>query len=194
MSDRRSLIVVDVETTGLDVDAHHVLEVAAVNVDTGDELYFVPALPVGALDNADGKALKLNGYFTRDVYAHRLSTAQSEKYWDQLWDWLDGNTLGGSNPTFDGAMINRAQQWNASKPGGREPSPWHHRLADLAAYAGSALHLGPHELVGLDKVCAALKVDNGSPHSALGDARATAECFRRLTEQYTATSVIGLAK
>lgn len=181
MSDKRDLIVVDVETTGLDVTYHHVLEVAAINVTTGDELYFVPALPVGALDQADGKALKLNGYFTRDVYAHRLGTADSEGYWDQLWDWLKGNTLAGSNPTFDGAMLNRAQEWNSPRSD-RSMSPWHHRLADLSAYAAGVIGIEPTKLPGLDVVCRSLQVENSAPHSARGDARATAECFRKLAD------------
>ena len=204
MSDKRDVIVCDVETTGLDVEKHHVLEVAAINLTTGEELYFVPALPVGALDAADGMALKINGYFTRDVYVHRLDTDAADKYWRQLWSWLKGNTLAGSNPSFDAAMLNRAADWSTTANISSQPrfssgvevlpalksSPWHHRFADLAAYAAPALHLGPDELPGLEKVCAALKVENTSPHSAMGDARATAECFRKLAAQYTARSEV----
>lgn len=202
MSDKRDLIVCDVETTGLTVGFHSVVEVAAINVTTGEELYFVPALPQGALDAADGKALKLNGYFARDVYAHRLSTEAANKYWHQLWNWLEGNTLGGSNPTFDAAMLNSAAAWSTEPPGsvsygqsGKEylpqlpASPWHHRLADLSAYAAGALNLPPTELLGLAAVCERLKVENDCEHSALGDARATAECFRKLTARYTERAV-----
>jgi DNA polymerase III epsilon subunit-like protein len=152
-------------------------------------LYFVPALPSGALDSADGKALKINGYFERGVYAYRLDSEAAEKYWRQLWDMLRGNTLAGSNPTFDAAMLNRSALWFAPKQKGTygtEPvegltaSPWHHRLADLSAYAAGALGIPPTSLPGLDVVCRSLKVEIDGAHSALGDARATAECFRRL--------------
>lgn len=189
-NDVRDLIVVDVETTGLDIDTHWVLEVAAVNVTTGQELYFVPALPTGALDAADGKAMKINGYFARDVYAHRLSTEAANKYWRQLWDMLSGNTLAGSNPTFDAAMMNKAALWSTMpdgryssepKPDQLNPSPWHHRLADLSAYAAGALGIRANALPGLDVVCRSLQVENTAPHSALGDARATAACFKALT-------------
>jgi DNA polymerase III epsilon subunit-like protein len=183
MSDKRDLIVVDVETTGLDTERHWVIEVAAINADTGEELYFVPALPLGALDEADGKALKLNGYFSRDVYAHRLDTATTERHWDQLWDWLDSNTLAGSNPSFDAAMLNRAQHWNAGGRTQRRFSPWHHRLADLSAYAAGALGISPTAMPGLEVVCRSLHVENLTPHSAMGDARATVECFRKLAEK-----------
>lgn len=194
MGETRDLIVVDTETTGLNVEKHWVLEVAAINVATGEELYFVPALPQGALDEADGKALKLNGYFARDVFAHRLSTEGAEKHWRQLWDWLAGNTLAGSNPTFDAAMLNKAAQWSTMPSGsssyGRTPeqeqlalSPWHHRLADLSAYAAGALHISPTTMPGLDVVCQSLHVENLTPHSAMGDARATAQCFRTLIDR-----------
>ncbi|QRY43136.1 3'-5' exonuclease [Mycolicibacterium boenickei] len=195
----RELIVVDVETTGLDVDKHWVLEVAAINVLTGEELCFVPSLPVGALDQADGKAMKINGYFARDVYALRLGTEASWRYWLKLWDWLDGNTLAGSNPTFDAAMLNRSMQLcHASLPTGYgkpdvpefKPSPWHHRLADLSAYAAGALGIRATALPGLDVVCRSLKVENTSPHSALGDARATADCFRKLANTAAAEGVL----
>jgi len=187
MSDKRDLIVVDTETTGLDVNFHWPLEVAAINVQTGEELYFVPDLPDGTLDHADGKAMKINRYFERGVFAHRLSKPDSQNSWTLLWDMLAGNTLGGSNPTFDAAMLNRAYKREFVTG---EPSPWHHRLADLAAYAAPALHLPPNELEGLDKVCSYLQVKNEGDHTALGDARATAECFKRLTEQYTAKTVL----
>lgn len=191
MSDKRDLIVVDTETTGLDVTEHWVLEVAAINVTTGEELYFVPALPQGALDRADGKALKINGYFERGVYAHRLSVDKADAYWRQLWDWLDGNTLAGSNPKFDADMLNRAAQWSTIpssnytstiKPEQLRLSPWHHRLADLSAYAAGALGIFPTELPGLDVVARSLHVEIDGAHSALGDARATAACFKALIE------------
>jgi DNA polymerase-3 subunit epsilon len=195
VSDKRDLIVVDTETTGLDVERHWVLEVAAINVTTGEELYFVPALPSGALDAADGKALKINGYFERGVYAHRLDADTAYNKWLQLWDMLDGNTLAGSNPSFDAAMLNRSALFFAPKPKGVGygavenspilPSPWHHRLADLSAYAAGAIGIEPTALPGLDVVCRSLHVEIDGAHSALGDARATAECFRRLAELAT---------
>lgn len=182
----RDLIVVDTETTGLNPEEHWVLEVAAINVRTREELHFVPALPVGALDDADGKAMAINKYFERGVYAHRRDVADSVSSWNQLWDWLSGNTLAGSNPSFDAAMLNRSAQWCLKSdhrcPGEFAPSPWHHRLADLAAYAGGALGILPTKLPGLQDVAARLKVDLGVAHSALDDARATAECFRKLTD------------
>lgn len=171
----RQLIVVDCETTGLDPRKHWVLEVAAVNVATGDELYFVPAVPDRALEAADPKAMEVNRYFERGLDAMRIKDhGLTAWFWSQLWEWLDGNTIGGSNPGFDAAMLNKTAWWLPA-------SPWHYRLADLSAYAAGRLGIPPTELPGLDVVCQLLGVENDCPHSALGDARAAAECFRRLS-------------
>ncbi|MGV7864057.1 3'-5' exonuclease [Mycobacterium kansasii] len=179
----RQLIVCDVETTGLDPARHHVLEVAAINVETGAEYYFAPRLPAGALAQAEPEALAINRYFERRIYKRIRSSKDHQSEWWNLWELLSGNTLGGSNPAFDAAMLNKGVA-DAGLDGLSDLSPWHHRLADLAAYAAPALGLAPNELVGLGDICSALGVENTAPHSALGDARATAECFRRLTQRY----------
>lgn len=166
----RQLIVVDVETTGLHANAR-VLEVAAVNVETREEFRFVPWIDNDAIKWAEPKALQINRYFERGVFDDMLDQDDTKAAYEKLRTWLDGNTLGGSNPTFDAAKI-------VGPVGGQV---WHHRLADLAAYAAGALGLPPAELPGMEKVCTLLDVTNFEPHSALGDAFATAECFRKLT-------------
>lgn len=187
----RQLVVVDVETTGLIPGRHFPIEVAAVNVTTGEELYFVPALPERALDLAHGDALAINRYFERRLYEQRLNWENTESRWDELWGMLADNTLGGSNPAFDANMIidGYTAALNAGYPTGtrgKSQPAWHHRLADLAAYSAAALQLPPTELVGLADVCAHLGVENKAPHTALGDARATAECFAVLMKVYAA--------
>lgn len=177
----RDLIVVDVETTGL--EPHHVtIEVAAINVNTGEEFYFVPWVSQVALGAADPKALQINRYYERGVWAQMDEHATvTWGHFEQLEKMLYGNTLGGSNPSFDAERIMRGINHGDDRTK-HLPVPWHHRLADLAAYAGGALGIPPNELVGLAGVCDRLGVVNECDHGALGDARATAECFRRLLE------------
>jgi DNA polymerase-3 subunit epsilon len=162
----RELIVVDIETTGLHANAH-ILEVGAINVNTGKELYFVPRVPDDAIKWAEPQALQINRYFERGVWKHTLDQENTLVQYRELEKMLSGNTFAGSNPTFDSQRL-------PIKP------VWHHRLADLAAYAAGVFGLSPTELPGAHKVCELLGVTNESEHSALGDARAAAECFRRL--------------
>lgn len=189
----RQLVVCDVETTGLTPGLHLPIEVAAVNVASGEELHFVPKVPKGTFDNAADEALQINRYYERGLFEQRpeLWDATDADYC-RLWEMLQGNTFGGSNPAFDAAMVaagftatRGAVQQLYNRPFSRKP--WHHRLADLAAYAGPALLLAPNELVGLAQICERLGVKNEDEHTALSDARATAECFRILTQHYADT-------
>jgi len=193
----RQLVVVDLETTGLHDEAVPV-EVAAINVDTGEELYFVPFLAPEALAKAEPKAMQINRYFERGLFEQALTYQETMGRYQDLRDMLRGNTFGGSNPAFDSALVARAAvgihphaiYWNSPKM----PTPppimesvgrvWHHRLADLAAYAAGPLRLDVRELEGLDGVLErlgmAITPGAGGRHTALGDARATVAAFVRL--------------
>lgn len=177
MSDKRSLIVVDIETTGLFFTSK-ILAVAAVNVNTGEEMCFAPHVHRQDLADADPDALRINRYYERAVYREMLCPIDTGIKYMNLQSMLRGHTFGGSNPTFDAERISRVT-WNVAESL-KVGDVWHHRLADLAAYAAGALGLPPTELPGLATVCKLLNVDNESEHSALGDARATAECFKKL--------------
>lgn len=171
----RDLIVVDLETTGLDPAIHRILEVAAINTSTGEVIHFVPDIDPADLGIADGYAMQTNRYYERGAWKHKLSHEASCEQYERLSDMLRGNTFAGSNPRFDANFLTRS--WSSFF----DPEPWHHRLADLAAYAAGALGIAPNELVGLGAICARLDVNPGVAHSALDDAKATAECFRQLT-------------
>ena len=163
----RDVIVVDTETTGL-VDPV-VLEIAALNLTTGEEFRVVPHVARGVFVNADPIALSINRYYERRVFEDMLESPDANKNaYEWLGNMLKGNTFAGCNPAFDSPLI-------AKLIGGQN---YHYRLWDLSAYAAGALHLD--ELPGLHTVCELLGVENDDEHSALGDARATAECFRIL--------------
>ena len=186
MTDRQ-VIVVDVETTGLH-DAAAILEVAALNLNTGEEITFVPYVTREQLANAQPEAMRINRYYERGVFRNALNEESTRLMYETLHGQLEGNTFAGSNPTFDSRLISREKYFKKSEyvPFGVKSyahafgAPWHHRLLDLSAYAAGALGLPLEELPGLHKVCEILGVKNEEEHSALGDVRATAQCFRRL--------------
>jgi DNA polymerase-3 subunit epsilon len=168
----RQLVVCDIEATGLSYDAIP-LEIAAVNVATGEELHLVPFVTMTEIGRADPKALQINRYFERGIRDNMLSPEVTKAGYVQLAEMLRGNTFGGSNPRFDSDMLR-----------GRVTTVWHHRLADLAAYAAPYMYRPPTDLPGLADVCQWIGFENTEPHSALGDARATAACFRELAALY----------
>jgi DNA polymerase III subunit epsilon len=169
----RKLIVVDVETTGLHETAA-ILEVAAVNVETGDAVHFVPFVSKAALGDAEPIAMQINRYFERGVWKAMLDFDKTKEAYADIALALEGHAFAGSNPAFDSQLLRAAIRPIYGGP------LWHYRLADLAAYAAGVLRIPPTELPGLEAVCTALGVKNKEPHSAMGDAVATAECFRQL--------------
>jgi DNA polymerase-3 subunit epsilon len=174
----RQIIVVDTETTGLDPERHIVVEVAWVNLNTRVAGMFVPRHDTGvALAGASIEALRVNRYLDRIVDFPRDGTGSNAAL---LADQLQGATLAGSNPAFDAAFLASMYRKQYAPDQECEPPAWHHRLLDLSAYAAGVLRLPLSELPGLSTVCELLDVENEAPHTALGDARATAECFRRL--------------
>ncbi|QJD50360.1 DNA polymerase exonuclease subunit [Mycobacterium phage MarkPhew] len=172
----RQLIVVDLETTGLHDEAVP-LEVALLNVDTGESMRFVPHVTVEQMSAAQPEALEFNRYFDRGIAREMLTEQQTAVAWAEVQDWLRGNTFAGSNPAFDSAIV--ARQLVAYGTGLPETvgRVWHHRLADLAAYAAGKFNVAPTALEGLDGVAERLHVAVVDRHSAIGDAFATGLCF-----------------
>lgn len=176
MSDRE-IVVVDIETTGLNPKRHSVVEVAWWNLATDERGEFVPwHKPSRVLAKADIVALRVNGYLDR------LADAKQDDYdtgLKALLTQLKGNTFAGCNPAFDAAFLTRLFRAHLEKP--NRPN-WHHRMLDVSAYAAGVLHLPPTELPGLATVCELLEVVNTAPHTAEGDVDATGRCIKILME------------
>ena len=168
------MVVVDLESTGLDTARHVPLEVAALNVSTGERLVFVPFVPMHSIAEAEPEALAVNRYFERRLFVEMLDPERTEDAYRALGEMLLGNTFAGANPAYDSAML---LPYLAAVG---YSQPWHHRLADISAFAAAALHIPPTELPGLSSVCEKLGVVNSDPHSALGDVLATASCFAEI--------------
>lgn len=168
MSNRQA-IVVDTETTSLNTQTCTILEVAAINLTTGETLRFVPFIDATSLAEAEPIALSVNRYYERRLFEETQDRDSTARSYSLLTKMLRGNSLAGSNPRFDAAVLKRVIG-----------EVWHHRLPDLSSYAAGVLGLPITELLGLDKVCEKLDITNIEPHSALGDAQATVECFHEL--------------
>lgn len=167
----RPLVVVDVETNGLNRKRHCAVEVAWWNLHTDERGSFVPIHNVSkVLARADVRALRLNRYIDRLAEAKQdVDYVELNRLHDQLVD----ATLVGSNPGFDAAFL--AAMF---RRGGRlNVEPWHYRLFDVVPYAAGAL--GWDNLMGLRALCGELHVDLPD-HSAEADVTATGQCLLAL--------------
>lgn len=170
----RQIVVVDTETNGLDPDRHQAVEVAWWNLDTGERGVFIPQHNVSmVLHDADVRALQINRYVDRIAGQKQDNGRETVGLFQQL----DGNTLAGSNPAFDAAMLRKV--FAGTRRGADPPGvvPWHHRMWDLSAYAAGVL--GLEELPGLAKVCELLEIEPGD-HTAEADVTACGLCFKKL--------------
>jgi hypothetical protein len=108
-------VFLDTETTGLELH-HDIWEIAWAIGDGSIESRIVPH----SLQNADPKALELNGYWTRGFAEHPVESADVA-----FRELLDGATIIGCNPGFD--AIRLQLRWRAQ--------PWHYRLVDVSSMA-----------------------------------------------------------
>jgi DNA polymerase-3 subunit epsilon len=170
----RSLLFVDVETTGLDPIRHEIIEISAVRVHP--TLLFVqrelttrvrPQFP----ERCTAEAAALNGF-------------DPEK-WDDapdLYDVLEryklvagGCILVGHNVGFDREFLA-----NAFRRAGVEEPKLDHHVVDTASLAWPLVAVGALPSLSLSGVCDVLGISNTGAHSARRDVGRTMEVFRRL--------------
>ena len=161
----RRLVVVDVETVGLDPVPVGVVEVGWYDIGVGLGGRFVPPHDVHC---ADPVALDVCGYYRRGLDQEPTS---SEKV-DALHGLLSGAVLVNANPAFDAAWL--ATMFDDC---GLSPrAPWHYRLVDTSAAAywlSSDAPIG--QMPGLARAAEVFGVPLNNHHSALDDALSAAQ-------------------
>jgi hypothetical protein len=195
-ADPVTVIVVDVETNGLDPRVHQAVEVAWHNLATGATGEFVPphdwreVVATGEL-----RALRVNRYMDRLVDApHDVGYVLAIRLWEQFGGPLfQGDhaeerpraRLAAMNPGFDAGFLSRLfAEVNQRTYDGRldlDVAPWDYHLLDLGNYAAGVLgHPVDAPPLSAGDIADILGVERGD-HTAAGDVRAEVECFRRLS-------------
>lgn len=162
MTDHR-IVFVDVETTGLDPDRHHIWEIAVILRDPDTEDAEHHWMVRADLETADPASLRIGRYYERTRGWGRME--EPEYVAGTLAPMLDGAYLAGAVPSFDAAFLARFLRRHGQCP------TWHHRLICVETMAATVLDL-PVPL-GLTDSADALGVplDTSVTHTALGDAR-----------------------
>lgn len=162
-------VFVDIETTGLDVDRHQIVELAWA-VEDGP---ITVVSPRHDLRNADPAALQVNDYRNRLETRARSSAEQVSRF---LLD-VRGNTIVAANPAFDAGFL-RAHF------GGY--APWHYRLRDIQVYADAILGgwRRPPSLIQVRAALLELGHDIPPPdHTAGGDVQTLRAAWRALQRE-----------
>jgi DNA polymerase III epsilon subunit-like protein len=166
------MIILDIETTGLDPVKHSMVSLGAVDYDTGEEFYTENYLPFGK--EVDDFALKVNG-FTREQLNDTTKLRIYEAYakfleWATKRDCLIGGQQVGS---FDLPFLKHLHSlgdWGVKWPFG-------HRSVDLHSVAFAKLG----KSLSLDGILIELGLEpEPKPHNALVGARLERDAFKKL--------------
>ncbi len=164
------MIILDLETTGLNPDIHEIIEIGAVKVESG-EIFSVKVLPTRIVD-ADPVALKVNGY--------------SDEAWENATPLFAAlaqlNAFVGSdkphmmayNVSFDKAFLEKAY----GTEGVEVEYPFDRRALDLMSIACWEFRTDP---CSLKYACISLGIDpEDAVHNALAGALKAREVYNKL--------------
>ena len=175
-------VVVDVETGGLDAEKNALLEIAAITVNFNDQhqlcYHDQYACHVEPFEGSriDEQALKINGIDPHHPFRFAIT---EQKSIEELFDFADQSVkqlgcrravLVGHNAQFDLSFIQAA-----AKRCHINQSPFHHFTTfDTATLAGFMYH---HTVLASAIKRAGIVFDANEAHSAIYDAKKTAELF-----------------
>lgn len=179
-----NLAFIDVETTGLDPAKHELIELGCVVVRQ------VPQKGKGAAmevlhevdlkikmehpELADKESLMINGY-TPEKWKDALPLMEAM---EQFAEKVRGATFVAHNLLFDYGFVEAAWKKSGVK------NPMHYHKLDTISIAFAKLYDDPKvEKFSLRFLCEYLGVENKNAHTALSDARATFEVYKKLLEE-----------
>lgn len=170
---KHNLAFIDIETTGLDVIKHEIIEIGCVITTPKFKVIekFELKIKPEHIENADPVALKVNHYEKIDwIHASPLEDAMkilSLKTKDCI--------MIGQNVSFDSGFL----EYNFTKLGLK--NSMHYHKLDTISIAWAKLHRKSSVThFSLRELCKYFDIKNEHPHSALSDAYATFELYKKL--------------
>lgn len=176
---RQNVAFIDLETTGLDVNEHEIIEIGCLVV-TPDLQHVVAeydrlVLPLHP-ETGTQQAFEVNGYQPEvwDVWGVDLDTALTG-----LATVIDGCVLAGKQVDFDASFL-RVAYASAGRPW-----PAHaYRTFDVTGLCWPLHARGLVESMSLESLCAHFGIERPKVHRALADARAALEVARAMMGRY----------
>ena len=172
---KHNFAFIDIETTGINVLLHEIIEIGCVV--TTPELKvleeFELKIKPERIEDADPAALKINHYDPL-LWQGAYELPEAMKI---LADEAKNSIMIGHNVAFDSGFLE-----HAFARVGVLNSMHYHKL-DTVSMSWAKLHREPDlEHFSLREMCSRFGIKNENPHSALSDARATFELYKKLME------------
>ncbi|MES2023656.1 MAG: 3'-5' exonuclease [Patescibacteria group bacterium] len=170
---KHNLAFIDIETTGLDVTRHEIISIGCVITKPDFEIIeeFELKIKPEHIENADKTSLKVNGYKEEDWKdAHDLRDTM-KTFAKKVADCI----MVGQNVSFDSAFL----EYNFIQM--KIKNTLHYHKLDTISIAWAKLHREPDlDHFSLRELCARFGIKNENAHTALSDARATFELYKKL--------------
>jgi len=170
---KHNFAFIDIETTGLNLLKNEIIEIGCVVTTPTLEIIEEFELKVKPehIENADPIALKVNHY-NKEEWESAVSL---EKAMRILNEKVKDCIMVGHNISFDAGFLEYA--FNKTKT----VNTMHYHKLDTISVAWAKLHNDPSlEHLSLHEMCTRFGIKNERAHSALPDARATFELYKKL--------------
>lgn len=171
----KPLIFLDIESTGLQIQKHEIIEIGALKVNPQKPFEIEKELSIKVkphrLDQADPQSLKVVGYTSQeweDAVELKTALAKLDKFGH------DG-VLVGYNVSFDWAILDKAYF-----DLGRIDPFYYHRIDVMAIAYARLFKESQVKKFSLTEICKFLNIKPDIQHRALADAKTTHEIFKKL--------------
>lgn len=172
---KHNLAFIDIETTGFFQAKHEIIEIGGIIVDQNYQIIdeFDLKIKPERISDADPQSLRINGYDPAQwVFAYTLKEAM------QIFaKKTDGTIMVAHNICFDYGFIEKAFIDTQIE------NKMHFLKLDTISFAFAKLHKNQDvDRFSLRSLCEYFKIENKNSHTALSDARATFELYKKLIE------------
>jgi DNA polymerase III epsilon subunit family exonuclease len=172
---KHNFAFIDIEATGLNLGRHEVIEIGCVlttpNLEIIEEFEF--KIKPERIEDADPVSLKVSHY-KEDAWQNAISLEEAMKI---LSEKTRDCIMVGHNVAFDSAFL----EFSFGKLG--MVNTMHYHRLDTISIAWAKLHRDPDvEHFSLRELCVRFGIKNEHAHTALSDARATYELYKKLME------------
>jgi DNA polymerase III epsilon subunit family exonuclease len=172
---KHNFAFLDIETTGLNFSVNEIIEIGCVVANPELEVIeeFELKIKPEDISKADPVALKINHYDEKDWVAALSLEKALNIFSKKVKDCI----MVGHNVSFDAGFLEYAFNKTEIK------NSMHYHKLDTVSIAWAKLHNDPNlEHLSLHEMCVRFDIKNERAHSALPDARATFELYKKLME------------
>lgn len=170
---KHNLVFLDIESTGLDLTKHEIIEIGFVITTPRLKVLeeFAIKIKPERIQDADPVSLKVNHYDPTDWRGATSLKEAIEVVSEKTKDCI----LVGQNVAFDSGFLNVAFERTGI------PNRMHYHKLDTISIAWAKLHRNPKiKSFSLREMCLYFGIKNEKAHTALSDARATFELYKKL--------------